>query len=262
MRARRSMWWDSFSIRKALRKTSSTSRASGSPVARSTPSHLGCPCTRRAGRISSRRTPGSTSSAPSRRPTRTSQNPRQSPHRALNLRINQKTPTSPSPSPGKRGKKAFYWAFGAVVAALSVGILVLALLVTTSGPRVRQVVVQNLSGGQAAITNQGLTVVFDRPIQDTDFDSAVEIQPAVEHTVSYRNQQLSISFDQNLLSNTDYTLTIKPELKDDLGRQMQSGYSYEFTTAQPSFTYLERNYGNGEADRIVEKAPFSQEESR
>jgi chaperonin GroEL (HSP60 family) len=82
-----------------------------------------------------------------------------------------------------------------VVAALSIGILVLALLVTTSGPRVRQVVVQNLSGGEVASTNQGLTVVFDRPIQDTDFESAVEIQPEVEHTVSYRNQQLNISFD-------------------------------------------------------------------
>ena len=137
--------------------------------------------------------------------------------------------------------------------------MVLALLVTTSGPRVRQVVVQNLSGDEAASTNQGLTVVFDRPIEGDDFDNAIDIQPEVAHTVSHRNQQLSISFDQNLLSNTGYVLTVMPDLKDALGRQMEHEYSYEFTTAEPSYTYLERNYDSGAVDRIVQKAPLSQE---
>ncbi len=115
---------------------------------------------------------------------------------------------SPSSSPSK----AFYWASGLVLAGLSIGILVLALLVTSSGPRVRQVVVQNISGDEIANTNQGLTVVFDRPIEGADFENAIEIQPEAEHTISHRNQQLSISFDQNLLSNTGYVLTVRPEL--------------------------------------------------
>jgi hypothetical protein len=158
----------------------------------------------------------------------------------------------------KSPNKAFYWAFGLVVAILSVGIVVLALLVTTSGPRVRNVVVQSFRGDDVASVNQALTVVFDRPIQSTDFESAIEIEPRAAYTVSHRNQQLNITFDQNLLSNTDYVLAIKPLLEDDLGKQMAREYTYEFSTAEPSFTYLERNYDPGVVDRIMERAPLSE----
>jgi Big-like domain-containing protein len=157
--------------------------------------------------------------------------------------------------------RAFYGAFALLIAGLSIGILVLALLTTTSGPRVRQVIVQNPGSGGAAIMNQGLTVVFDRPVEGSDFDAAVDIQPEVEHTVSHRNQQLSVSVDQNLLSNTEYVLKIRPELEDTLGGLMKHEYDYEFTTAEPQFTYLERNYDRGAVDRIVVQAPLSQESS-
>ena len=150
-----------------------------------------------------------------------------------------------------------------MIGGLSAGILVLALLVTTSGPRVRHAVVQKGSGEEIASVGQGLTVVFDRPIESTDFETAIEVQPEADHTVSHRNQQLSITFDQNLLSNTEYVLTITPELQDGLGRSMESEYTYEFTTAEPSFTYLERNYGPGyglkAVDRIIQRSPLSRE---
>jgi Bacterial Ig-like domain len=162
-------------------------------------------------------------------------------------------------SPSKSSNsKAFYRAFGLVVAGLIIGILVLALLVTTSGPRVRHVVVQSMRGDDIATVTQALSVDFDRPIQSSDFQGAVEIQPEVAYTVSHRNQQLNITFDQNLLSNTDYVLTIKPSIEDDRGKPMESAYTYEFTTAQPSFTYLERNYDPGAIDQVVEQAPLSQ----
>jgi len=158
----------------------------------------------------------------------------------------------------KSPNKVFYGALGVVVAGLLVGILVLALLVTTSGPWVRQVVVQNSSGAGAASVDQGLTVLFDRPITSTDFASVIDIQPKIDYTVSHRNQQLNITFNQNLLSNTKYVLTVKPGLEDDLGKRMEQGYTYEFTTAEPSFTYLERNNGFGATDKVIEKAPLSQ----
>jgi len=161
--------------------------------------------------------------------------------------------TSPSPN------KAFYRALVLVIGGLSVGILVLALLVATSGPRVRHVAVQNQSGDRIASVGQGLTVVFDRPIEGTDFEGAIAFEPEVDYTVSHRQGQLSITFDQNLLSNTEYVLTIKPELEDDLGRRMEREYSYEFTTEEQSFTYLERNYGRGAVDRIIQRAPLSGE---
>lgn len=162
---------------------------------------------------------------------------------------------------GVSSNRAFYGTFTVLIAGLCIGILVLALLTITSGPRVRQVVVQNPGSGGAAIMNQGLTVVFDRPVEGADFDDAVDIQPEVEHTVSHRNQQLNVSFDENLLSNTGYVLTVRPELKDALGGLMEHEYDYEFTTEEPSFTYLERNYERGAVDRIVVQAPLSQESS-
>lgn len=164
-----------------------------------------------------------------------------------------------SPSTSPTSNRAFYAAFGVVIAALSAGILVLAVLVTTSGPRVRHVVEQSLTGNGLASVNQTLTVVFDRPIESEDFESAIEIEPEVDYTVSHRNQQLNITFDENLLSNTRYLLTVRPVLEDELGEQMESEYTYEFSTAEPSFTYLERNYGRGEMDKVIERAPLSGE---
>src|SRR5918993_5298463 len=159
--------------------------------------------------------------------------------------------TSPSPN------KAFWRALVLVIGGLCVGILVLALLVTTSGPRVRQVAVQNQSGDRISSVGQGLTFVFDRPIEGTDFEGAIEFEPEVDYTVSHRQGQLSITFDQNLLSNTEYVFTIKPEIEDALGRRMEGEYRYEFTTEEPSFTYLERNYDRGAVDRIIQRAPLS-----
>jgi Big-like domain-containing protein len=162
-------------------------------------------------------------------------------------------------SPSTPANRAFYRAFVVVIAGLSIGILVLALLVAKSGPWVRQVVVQNLNGdGGIASVNQGLTVFFDRPINSSDFASAVEIEPKTDYTVSHRNQQLSIAFNQDLLTNTDYTLTVKPLVDDDSGRQMEREYTYKFTTAEPSFTYLERNHDSGALDKVIERAPLSQ----
>jgi hypothetical protein len=146
-----------------------------------------------------------------------------------------------------------------VIGGLSVGILTLALLVTTSGPRVRNVAVQNQTGERISSVSQGLTVVFDRPIVGSDFKSAIEFDPEVDYTVSHRQGQLSITFDQNLLSNTEYALTIKPEIEDEAGRPMEGEYRYEFTTEEPSFTYLERNYDRGAVDKIIQRAPLSGE---
>ena len=161
--------------------------------------------------------------------------------------------TSPSPN------KGFWRALGLVIGGLTVGILALALLVTASGPRVRNVAVQNQTGERISSVSQGLTVVFDRPIVGSDFKSAIEFDPEVDYTVSHRQGQLSITFDQNLLSNTEYALTIKPEIEDEAGRRMEGEYRYEFTTEEPSFTYLERNYDRGAADRIIQRAPLSGE---
>src|SRR5829696_5249763 len=107
--------------------------------------------------------------------------------------------TSPSPN------KPFWRALGLVIGGLTVGILALALLVTASGPGVRNVAVQNQTGERISSVSQGLTVVFDRPIVGSDFKSAIEFDPEVDYAVSHRQGQ-SITFDQNLLSNTEYAL--------------------------------------------------------
>lgn len=159
-----------------------------------------------------------------------------------------------------RSNGVFYGTLGSVVAVMLAGILLLSFLVTTSGPRVRHVVVQNRDGDRVLTTNQGLTVVFDRPVEvarGRSVEEELDVSPKIDYTVSHRRGQIGITFEQNLLSDTEYVLTVGPALEDGSGTRMESAYSYEFETAEPTFTYLERNYEPGAPDRIVERAPVS-----
>lgn len=163
---------------------------------------------------------------------------------------------STSASPGR----AFYGAFAVMVVVLGVGILVLALVVSTSGPRVRHVVVENQGEDGAGIVDQRLTVFFDRPIRAGDPGAAVEIRPKTRHTVVRNGQQLGVTFDQNLLSDTEYIVSVGPGLVDGTNRDMESEYRYEFNTEKPTFTYLKREYGPGTLDEVIERTPLSGEQ--
>src|SRR5215207_5511807 len=245
------------SIRRTRRGTSSTSRGSWLPAVRSTPVLSACRYDPLAGRAGSRRTPGSASPVVSWRLAAACPSRSLSSRGASSLRSSRKTRmSSASASPGR----AFYLAFALLVAVLLTGILVLAVLVSTSGPRVRQVDVRDPEGyGGVGVVGQGLTVFFDRPIETYDPGAAVEIRPETDHTVTQRGQQIDVSFDQNLLSNTEYVLTIGPGLTDATGRRMERAYTYEFGTEKPVFTYLKRDYGPGKPDRVVERSPLSGE---
>ena len=84
-----------------------------------------------------------------------------------------------------------------VVGVLSVGILVLALLVTTSGPQVRHVKVQKESGGDIASVGQGLTVAFDRPGYEAQGFLDTRIRP--ERRQEQQTVAVGNSFDHDLL---------------------------------------------------------------
>lgn len=163
---------------------------------------------------------------------------------------------STSAPPGR----AFYGAFALLALVLCAGILALALLVSTSGPRVRHVVVQNQGDEGVGIVGQRLTVFFDRPIRAKDPGGAVEVRPKTSHTVVRRGQQLDVTFDQNLLSDTKYVLSVGPGLTDGTGRKMADAYRYEFETGEPTFTYLKRDYGPGTLDEVIERTPLSSEQ--
>lgn len=170
----------------------------------------------------------------------------------------RRTPTWSTSLPSN---ETYHRALGLLVGGMSLCILVLSVLVTTSGPRVRHVVLQNQDGGEVASVDQGLTAVFDRPIKVVgNLEDSVEVRPEAEYTVSQRAGQLNITFDENLLSNTEYALTVGPALEDGSGKRMEDGYEYEFVTAEPTFTYLERNYGPGAMDRVILRAPLSDED--
>lgn len=156
--------------------------------------------------------------------------------------------------------RAFYGAFALLVVFLCAGILALALVVSTSGPRVRHVVVQNDGDNGAGVVDQRLTVFFDRPIRAGDPGAAVEVRPQARHTVVRRGQQLGVTFDQNLLSDTRYVLSVGPGLTDGTGRRMEEEYRYEFDTEEPTFTYLKRDYGPGTLDEVIERTPISSDQ--
>ena len=108
-----------------------------------------------------------------------------------------------------------------------------------------------------SILDQGLTLDFDRPVAGGDVGKAVSVEPSADYKVIHRQGQVSVSFSENLRSNTNYVLTVAPELKDVSGKPMASEYRYGFTTDEPTYTYLERNYRANTKDRIIERAPLS-----
>jgi dipeptidyl aminopeptidase/acylaminoacyl peptidase len=154
----------------------------------------------------------------------------------------------------------FYGALGAVVAVLLAGILVLSALVTASGPRVRHVTVHNPDGSEVPVSGQGLTVVFDRPVgvaRGSTLESEVEIRPEADFALNHRRGRISLTFEENLRSDTEYVLEVGPGLVDVSGIRMDVPHAHEFETEEPAFTYLERNYEPGAPDRVAEREPIS-----
>lgn len=126
---------------------------------------------------------------------------------------------------------------------LLVAIIALSFLLYTHGPRVRLVSFELDPQETSLAVGNTATVLFDRPIQDKDYTKQVSITPEIDFDVQTTAQSIVLRFKQNMQSSTQYTIRIEDEIYDRTGRKMSQPYLYSYVTSDPSYAYLERNYG-------------------
>ncbi len=133
--------------------------------------------------------------------------------------------------------------FFIIVLILSLITVMLGIFISTTGPRVR-LVSSNINLETDHLTrNATITLHFDRPIQKKDYSNSISIEPAVEANINASNQSLLITLNENLRSETDYSITLKPDVRGSDGKSMHKAFTYSFTTHKPTFAYLVRNDG-------------------
>lgn len=122
-------------------------------------------------------------------------------------------------------------------------IIVLSVVIYNHGPRVRFIQFSQDMSTTSLTRGASLKAVFDRPLEQKDFSEYVSITPNVEFEVKTGVQDITITLLDNLNHDSDYTVSIFPEINDQSGKKMQNGYDHTFKTTKPPYMFLERNYG-------------------
>lgn len=130
-----------------------------------------------------------------------------------------------------------------IVSFLLIVITALSWLLYSRGPRVRSVDFAKPPSEISFTSGDVLTVNFDRPLQNADYSGQISFEPKVNFAAKTQNQSVAITLRDNLQHNTAYIINIGPDIFDSSGKKMQESHEYVFSTAQPSYVYLERNYG-------------------
>ena len=147
-------------------------------------------------------------------------------------------------------------------AAMLVLILILSFLLYNQGPRVRIVDFERDPQTTSSQLGSTVSLIFDRPLQDQDYSELISFSPSVDFRAQTSSQTIFLTFQQNLLSDTEYKIIVQPELYDSSGIKMKSKYEHTFSTGSASYVYVERNYEDRDitdADDHVIRAVVGQE---
>jgi hypothetical protein len=152
--------------------------------------------------------------------------------------------------------KAYKKLLVAIIFTLTSVIAALSVVLYSQGPRVRLVSFEESPQESARQLNRRMTITFDRPIESKDYAEAISFSPSVEFSARTNTQSVVVTFLENLEHDTRYRMQIESQISDKTGRLMSSEYVYEFTSAQASFVYIERNYpqsdlGDEPDDKVV-----------
>ncbi|MCB9821087.1 hypothetical protein H6798_00920 [Candidatus Nomurabacteria bacterium] len=88
-----------------------------------------------------------------------------------------------------------------------------------------------------------MTIRFDRPLREGDYTAQIRFIPSVSFTSQTTAQNITVTLLENLKHDTEYTIEVGPDIFDQTDRPMRGIYQKTIQTAQPSYAYLERNYG-------------------
>jgi hypothetical protein len=153
----------------------------------------------------------------------------------------------------RRFNKAFYWA----VALLAAGCLILLLLDTFQGPRIRNVVFNGVDTVQDP--GQRLVLEANQPLVSVQ-SSQVHITPYAPFSVTGTGETISIVFTGRLHYQTTYHVRITQVASQH--KHTDVTVNYTFTTPDTDVYYIQRRYGpdadnplrNKPTDELVQEA--------
>lgn len=134
------------------------------------------------------------------------------------------------------------------VLAVLAGVLVYAIY--TEGPRVRLVRFSRNPQVVQYTYGSAIEVVFDRNIEEAEYEPYVDIKPKVNASVRANQKSLFIKLEQSLEQNQQYEVVIKPGIRDTLGVTMKSAHVHTFSVRPAQYAFLKRNYEQVD-DRLV-----------
>lgn len=132
---------------------------------------------------------------------------------------------------------AFNRMFWIVTAILSAICLVFIVLNSAQGPRLRRVEVDQTQVIRAS--GQRLVMYANQPLNTIE-NSQISISPSVSFAAAVSGETLSLQFNQRLLYNTEYRVTVN----DVAGKYSKHGgitFRYSFKTADPTLYFLQRH---------------------
>jgi len=112
--------------------------------------------------------------------------------------------------------------------------------------------------GTVNFINTSITLKLNDPVFDyansnesNTLKDFFTLTPSSEFFATSIGDRIILTFKDSLQSETQYTLTASPDLKDVYERRLNKEKTFEFKTTSQRFTYLEKNHPQSK-DKIVE----------
>jgi Tol biopolymer transport system component len=127
---------------------------------------------------------------------------------------------------------------------LRIGLCCLLTLILTAalvafGPRSASITLAAYGPqGEAVGAGASLRLTFSRPVDRQSAEASFRIEPPAEGYFFWDEQTLTFQPKQPLLPETQYTVTVGPELQDDNGRANARALSWGFRTRGPQLLVL------------------------
>jgi hypothetical protein len=78
--------------------------------------------------------------------------------------------------------------------------------------------------------NASIQVTFSEAMNETSVEDAFSIHPSVDGSFDWNENEMLFISDDNLSYNTTYSITLKEEASDLAGNNLESSFSWQFTT--------------------------------
>jgi hypothetical protein len=137
----------------------------------------------------------------------------------------------------------YYQKVVVICLALLTMIIGLSFVLYNQGPRVRLVQFSEDPAVTSLTKGSTMTLAFDRPLEQKDYTNSITISPDLAFTTKTNVQNITLTFDESFVHDTDYTVTVLPDVYDKSNKRMQNKFISSFSTSQPTYAYIERNYG-------------------